>query len=447
MLGKSPNQKEFQLNLYVSPLQDIINPHHSLIALGKEINWDFLEESFKGYYSTMGAPSKPIRLMVGLLILKHLYNLSDERVVEAWVENPYYQYFTGGIYFSWEFPCAASDLVHFRHRIGEEGIKLIFEQSVELHKEAVEESKEVLIDTTVEEKNITYPTDTKLAAKVIKETRKYADEAGIKLRQSYRRVVEKLQKQLRYSHRKEQKKASRRILKRLRTIAGRLVREVSRKAEALGRIDFREKQSLYERVLAQKQDSKDKIYSLHEPQVACIAKGKAHKPYEFGCKIGIATLPKSNVIVGIAHFLGNPHDSQTLEATLQQAQALCGKTFQTAIVDRGYAGKRKVGETEIILPSPQKDKHLNTYQKRKKRKQCRSRSAVEPVIGHLKAEHRLKRNFLKGVLGDKINAWLAAAAFNVRKWLNRFLFCLQKIFTFCQIFASNLFQLKLKTTF
>lgn len=390
MLGKSPNQKEFQLNLYVSPLQDIINPNHSLIALGKEINWDFLEESFKGYYSTMGAPSKPIRLMVGLLILKHLYNLSDERVVEVWVENPYYQYFTGGIYFSWEFPCAASDLVHFRHRIGE---------------------------------------------------------AGIKLRQSYRRVVEKLQKQLRYSHRKEQKKASRRILKRLRTIAGRLVREVSRKAEALGRIDFREKQSLYERVLAQKQDSKDKIYSLHEPQVACIAKGKAHKPYEFGCKIGIATLPKSNVIVGIAHFLGNPHDSQTLEATLQQAQALCGKTFQTAIVDRGYAGKRKVGETEIILPSPQKDKHLNTYQKRKKRKQCRSRSAVEPVIGHLKAEHRLKRNFLKGVLGDKINAWLAAAAFNFRKWLNRFLFCLQKIFTFCQIFASNLFQLKLKTTF
>lgn len=179
MLGKSPNQKEFQLNLYVSPLQDIINPNHSLIALGKEINWNFLEESFKGYYSTMGAPSKPIRLMVGLLILKHLYNLSDERVVEVWVENPYYQYFTGGIYFSWQAPCAASDLVHFRHRIGEEGIKLIFEQSVELHKEAVEESKEVLIDTTVEEKNITYPTDTKLAAKVIKETRKYADELGI----------------------------------------------------------------------------------------------------------------------------------------------------------------------------------------------------------------------------------------------------------------------------
>lgn len=417
MLGKSPSQEHAQAHLFKPTLSSFIDMEHGLIKLGNNLNWKSLEGSFSSLYSTTGTPSKPIRLMSGLLILKQMFDHSDEEVVEVWRQNPYYQYFTGGVYFEWQLPCDASDLVHFRKRVGEKGAAEIFQLSVDLHQSKIVQAKEVLIDTTVEQKNITFPTDTKLAVKIIEKCLSIAKKEGIQLRQTYKRTLKAELIRCRFAHHPKRKKDGRKAIKRIKIIAGRLVRDLDRKATGAGKSFFNETKDLFEKVLAQKKDTKDKIYSLHEPHTACIAKGKAHKPYEFGAKIGLATLPGSNVIVGIAHFLGNPHDSKTLEATLQSAQTCTGKIFKSAIVDRGYRGHAKMGETEIVIPNAKKDMKLTAYQKAKKRKQCQSRAAIEPIISHVKHDYRMGRNYLKGIIGDKVNAILAVAAFNFNKSL------------------------------
>ena len=217
-------------------------------------------------------------------------------------------------------------------------------------------------------------------------------------------------------------------MKKIKVIAGRLVRDIDRKAEKAGSKTFFKDKELFTKELNQKKTDKNKIYSLHEPQTACIAKGKSHKPYEFGAKIGFATLPGSNVIVGVAHFQGTPHDSTTLPDTLSSAESLTGKTFKRAIVDRGYRGQTKVGETIIVIPNPKKDQKLSAYKKLIKRAQCTSRAAIEPVISHLKFDCRMAKNYLKGEIGDKVNAILAAAAFNFRKALNDLLLWLKIYF-------------------
>jgi transposase, IS5 family len=429
MLGKSPSQDQPQIHLFKPILDSFIDLNHPLVKLGKKLNWKQLEHSFADLYSKTGTPSKPIRLMSGLLLLKQMFDHSDEVVVEVWRQNPYYQYFTGGICFEWEFPCDASDLVHFRKRIGEKGALEIFQLSVDLHQTKVAQAKEVLIDTTVEEKNITFPTDTKLAVKIIKKCQAMAEKENITLRQTYKRTVKQELIKCRFAHHPKRKKEGRKAMKRIKIIAGRLVRDLDRKATEAGKSFFITPKALFTKVLAQKKDDKDKIYSLHEPHVACIAKGKAHKPYEFGAKIGLATLPGSNIIVGIAHFLGNPHDSTTLEATLKSAEEFSNKTFKSAIVDRGYRGHVKIGNTEIVIPNPKKDEKLSLYQKNKKRNQCRSRAAIEPIISHVKHDYRMERNYLKGIIGDKINAILAVAAFNLKKSLKELIFWLQNLWT------------------
>lgn len=229
-------------------------------------------------------------------------------------------------------------------------------------------------------------------------------------------------------------KEGRKAMKKIKVIAGRLVRDIDRKLEKTGNKTFVNDKELFEKVLNQKRTDKNKIYSLHEPQTACIAKGKSHKPYEFGAKIGFATLPGANVIVGVAHFQGNPHDSQTLESTLKSAEDLTGRTFKSAIVDRGYRGQTRVGETIVVIPNPKKDQKLSTYQKLKKRAQCTSRAAIEPIISHVKFDCRMERNYLKGEIGDKVNAILAAAAFNLRKSLSELILWLK---IYLKIFLAN----------
>jgi transposase, IS5 family len=425
MLGKSPEQNQPQSHIFKPLLSSFIDMGHELVRLGQKFEWDRLEASFSVYYPRTGTPSKPIRLMSGLLMLKHMFNHSDETLVEVWKQNPYYQYFTGSVHFQWGLPCDASDLVHFRKRIGGQGVLEIFRMSVGLHSDKVANAKDVLVDTTVEEKNITFPTDTKLAVKIIAKCWKLAEMGGIKLRQSYRRKVKGELAKCRFAHHPKRKKEGFRAMKRIRAMAKRIVRDIDRKATQAGKTFFEPHKELFSKVLNQKKDDRDKTYSLHGPQTACIAKGKAHKQYEFGSKIGIATLPGSNVIVGVSHFRGNPHDSTTLEPTLKAAEEATGKTFNNAIVDRGYKGKSKVGGTTVVIPNPRKDLGLTPYQKSKKRKMCRSRAAIEPVIGHVKHDHRMARNFLKGEIGDKVNAILAAAAFNLKKALNELLLWLQ----------------------
>lgn len=434
MLGKSPSQITPQTDLFRPLLSSFIDFDNSLVRLAAKLDWKSLESSFESFYSKTGTPSKPVRLMAGLLMLKQMFNYSDETLVEVWKQNPYYQYFTGELYFKWELPCDPSDLVHFRNRIGQQGVETILAMSVSLFATQVARASIVNVDTTVQEKNITFPTDTKLAVKIINKCRAIAADASLGLRQSYTRTVKENLIKCRFAHHPKRQKEGRKAIKKIKGIAGRLVRELERNLEGEYKVTYATHIELFKKMLAQKRSDTDKIYSLHEPEVACIAKGKAHKQYEFGSKIGFATLPGSNLIVGVAHFKGNPHDSKTLEDTLISARKTTQKELKAAVVDRGYKGMTKVGETNIIIPNPKKDSKLSPGDKTLKRKLCRGRAAIEPLISHLKHDHRMMKNFLKGVKGDIINAIMAAAAFNLKKYLKTMLFLWQK---FIQIFIQS----------
>lgn len=407
-------QDKNQRNMFCAHLVDFINPDHALVKLAGEIDWDILEQEFEGLYSQVGRPAKPIRMMTGLLILKQVENLSDERVVEAYTQNPYYQYFCGESVFRWEFPCDPTELVKFRNRIGKEGFEVIFSQSVKLHCDKVN-VKEVCIDTTAHEKNITYPTDAKLRNKVIEKLWKIAEEEHIHLRQSYRRKVKEQMLKLRFAHHPRRRKEALKAGRKLRTYTGRLIRDVRRKLPGERLSIYAADLEIFEQVNNQKRLDKNKIYSLHEPGVCCIAKGKNHKKFEFGSKTAFATTT-NNIIVGVVNFQGNPHDSKTLYKTLEQIGHVTGQQVKTAIVDRGFRGPKQINQTQIVTPD-KNPKGNTAWQKRKQRKRFRRRAAIEPIISHVKYDYRMARNYLKGTIGDDINALMAAAAFNFSKWM------------------------------
>jgi IS5 family transposase len=417
MKGKSPDVSQY--NLYRQQLENLINPKHPLCKLAKRIPWGELENHFADLYHHSGRPAKPIRLMVSLLILKQLYNLSDETIVERWVENPYFQFFSGKSVFQWNFPCHPTDLVYFRKRIDEEGVEKIFKVSMDLHGKRAKE-KEVLVDTTVQEKNITFPTDTKLYKRIIEHCVAIAEKEAITLRQSYRRTTKKLMLAQRFRRHPKNRKRARAAQRKLKTIAGRLLREIERKlpASSLGR--YSQEIKIFQQILEQNKDSTDKIYSIHEPQVYCISKGKDHKKYEYGSKASIVVTKNSGIIVGAVHFSKNKYDGHTLPETLKQTTELVGRRPKVAICDRGFRGKSFVDGTKIVIPKAP-GKRSTTYQKQKARKRFRRRAGIEPIIGHLKSDFRLMRNYLKGSVGDSINLMLAAAAFNFRKLLRQLL--------------------------
>jgi len=440
MKGKSPNQG--QLNLFRPILKQIIDPNHELVILADKFPWSELEKEFSNLYSHTGSPAKPIRLMVGLLLLKQMFNYGDETIVQAWVQNPYYQYFCGESEFQWKFPCDPSDLVHFRNRIGKQGVEKIFSCSVKIQGKRTLNKKDILIDTTAHEKNITFPTDVKLYKKIAEKCNKIAKEEGIELRQSYTRTIKKLMLQQRFSHHPKRRKQANKAKRKIHTIAGRLTRDLERKLEPDQLLKYENQLIIFKKVLLQKKNDKNKIYSLHEPEVACIAKGKAHKQYEFGSKASFAILPKSNIVVGVVNYPGNPHDSQTLEDTLKHAEKTTERNFEHAIVDRAYKGKTKIGDTQIIVPGRRAG---TRSQQQRMRRKCRSRAAIEPIIGHLKYDCRMLRSYLKGINGDEINALLGASAFNMRQLLRKIrqeinfaIFQCQQLFKFQNILYLNL---------
>ena len=405
-----------QFNFLGNTLGELLNPKHELYLLSNAIIWDYFEQEFKELYSKNGRPAHPIRLMVSLLILKSVYNLSDEKLIEEhWEMNAYFQYFSGKEQQQWGKPCAASDLVYFRKRIGEKGIEKILKHSIDRHGKDSQDPN-VSIDSTVQEKNITYPTDSKLQKKIIDNCMKITKQEGIILRRSYKRTAKQLVRDT-YNggHPKRRKKANA-AKRKLKTIAGRLIRELERKLPKTS-IQLAGLE-IFKKVLIQTQKSSQKIYSLHEPEVYCIAKGKAHKKYEYGCKASVVLTQKTGIIVGAMTFKTNVYDGHTLEDVLIQTKELTGKSPLNAWVDRGYKGKQLVGETNINMPKPPL-KRDTEYQKRKKRKHFRKRAAIEPIIGHLKQDHRAVRNYLKGQKGDAINFMMAAAGFNYRKLMKK----------------------------
>jgi len=353
--------------------------------------------------------------MVGLLLLKQMFNQGDETVVAAWVQNPYWQYFCGMREFQWQLPCDPSDLVYFRQRIGEAGMQRILKVSVQLHGDQAQEP-EVVVDTTVQEKNITYPTDSKLAHKIIRRCWKLADRHGVKLRRRYRKAARYCVRAQRWRRDRRKRKLAHRALRKLKVIAGRLIRELERKLPESVCEAQQANFALYRRVLKQQPADRDKIYSLHEPQVYCLSKGKEHKKYEFGSKASVVMTKRAGVIVGAVAHEANLYDGDALSPALEQTVAITGQTPSKAIVDRGYRGRKTVNGTEVLVPDKAKAGQ-SKYVRAKMRARFRRRAAIEPLIGHLKGQYRLARCFLKGFVGDQVNLLLAAAAWNLRKWL------------------------------
>ena len=413
--------KKQQLNLFSSPLSQMLDMNDPLIALSDTIDWKIFEDNFKKYYSKEGRPAKPIRLMVGILLLKQIENLSDENVVLQWKRNPYYQYFCGFNELQIVEPCHPTDLVYFRKRIGVEGMKLIFAMSVNLHSNAKEE-KQVIVDTTLQENNITYPTDGKLAIKIINHLIKIAKKENIKLRRTYMKEIKGHRISLRFFRHPKKRKKAKTAMKRLKTIAKTILRDIDRKFGNNMELHkkYAEKFYLYMRVLLQEKNSKNKIYSLHETHAYAVNKGKDHKGYEYGTKASIVTTKKSGIIIGVASHIKNEHDSKTLKDALTHANSNRIKPIKEAICDRGYRGVKEVLGVTISIPAIPL-KRDTKYQKEKKRKKFKRRASIEPIIGHLKSDHRMARNYLKGFIGDEINLLLAASAFNLKKWMNNFI--------------------------
>jgi IS5 family transposase len=347
-----------------------------------------------------------------------MYSQSDEAFVDRWIENPYWQYFCGETYFQFEKPFDPSDFVHFRKRLGTDGAEELLKLSISLFEKREVEEKEVLIDTTVQEKNITFPTDTKLHKKIIEGCWKIAEREDLELRQSYRRTLSQLMVDQRFREHPKRRKKAKAAARKIKTIAGRLVRDVERGLDDKDRLEAYDEQLwLYYRVLGQKRDSKDKIYSFHAPEVSCISKGKDHKKYEFGNKSGFVVTKNSGIIIGAMAFEGNPYDGHTLEPQLEQVSDLMGKLPKVALVDKGYKGRRTILGVEIKMPGSGKGK--TAYEKHRDRTRFRRRAAIEPFIGHLKSDYRMLRNYLKGVEGDMINTIMAAVAFNMMKRLRQ----------------------------
>lgn len=415
MLGQLPdvNQRE----LFRPMLADMIDKSHELVLLADTIDWQYFEKEFSPLYSKTGQKSVPLRLMVGCLLLKHLKNLGDETLAKAWIENPYMQYFCGMRCFEHRFPFDPSDFVHFRKRIGEEGFNKIFAYSVNLHgSNHPGACSWHLSDTTVQENDTTFPTDAKLCKKVIDKCNKIAQKQAIKLRRTYTRESKQLLRDTYNGKHPKRAKQAGKARKRLKTIANAQLRDLNRKMSDRQREFYSKDMELFQRAVNQQKDDKDKVYSLHKPFTRCISKGKAHKQYEFGNKVGVITTGRKGrkIVTAVRAFSDTPYDGHTIEPLLDQMQENGLKLPESIAYDRGGRGKTEIRGVKILTPNKSK-KTDTAYQKQKKRKIFRSRAAVEPIIGHLKTDFRMAQNYLHGEAGIQINALMAATAWNMKK--------------------------------
>jgi len=420
MIGKLPEVT--QRELFRPILKDFIDPRHELVLLANAIDWRYFENEFEPYYSAdSGSPSVPIRVMVGCLMLKQMYNLGDETLPKAWIRDAYFQYFCGMSFFEHTFPFNPSDFSHFRKRIGVEGFEKIFAYSVKIHgKEVSKQAKFVLSDTTVQENNTTFPTDAKLCKKVIDNCNKIADTAGISQRQKFIKESKQLVRDTYNGKHPKRAKKAKKAKKRLKTIANHQLRELDRKMNDFQKMIYGNELRLYKRAVNQQKDDTDKIYSLHKPFTKCIAKGKAHKQYEFGNKVGVITGGKKGkkIILAIKGFVENLFDGHTIEPLLNQMKMNKIPLPKELVYDRGGKGQDEILGVKILIPSTAK-KTDTAYQKRTKRKKHRARAAVEPIQGHLKSDYRMAQNYLGGKKGVEINALMAGCAWNLKKMMEK----------------------------
>ncbi len=409
-------------DMFRSRLDQIINLKHELVTLSKTVSWSFIEARCGEVYTQgPGMPPLPTRLMAGLAILKYTFNLSDEDLCARWVENPYFQYFCGEEFFLHELPFDRSSLTRWRQRMGEERVAALLQESLSVAVRtgamAPQDTRRVVIDTTVQPKNVMFPTDAKLLHRAREKLVTLARKTGLELRQSYKRVGKfALIAHQRYAHAKQFKRAGK-ALRKLRTYLGRTIRDIGRQIAGDEQLQdiFRQPLHLAGRVFEQrKRQVAKKVYSLHAPEVECIGKGKAHALYEFGVKVSIATTlhrSKGGLFALHAKALpGNPYDGHTLAEIIPDMEKTIGNGLDRILADAGYRGHN--------APPTHTFKIYTTGQKRRMtpaiKREMRRRAAVEPLIGHIKKEHRMDRNYLAHTQGDAINAVLAAAGYNFR---------------------------------
>jgi transposase, IS5 family len=402
-------------DLFRARLSQQLDMRHPLVRLAGLIDWQGFETRFGEFYHPhVGRPGVPIRLMVGLCYLQHTFALSDQAGVERWVENPYWQYFCGFDYLQLALPIDPSSLVRWRQRIGQDGLELLLQETIAAAQrgEAVKPQslERVSIDTTVQPKAIAHPLDSRLYHRGREILVRLAKRHGVPLRQSYARLGKKaLRLASRYAHARQMKRA-RREIKRLKTYLGRVFRDVRRKLEGRPEVaaHFDEALTRVERLLAQQRTDKNKLYALHAPEVACIAKGKAHKKYEFGAKVSVAVTNREGLVVGMQAHPGNPYDGQILAPALAQAERLTGVAPKRCYADRGDRGHGVNGDTAVFVAGRRRGITPTI------RRELRRRSAIEAMIGHMKLDGKLARNHLKGALGDAVHALLCGAGHNLR---------------------------------
>ena len=409
--GKHPSTSD----LFQPPLLELINAKHPLVKLAEWIDGSVFETRWSALFtSRTGQPASSPRLIAGLLYLQHTFACSDDDLICTWIENPYWQHFCGETYFQHKRPIDPSSLTRWRQRIGEKGVEWLLTETIEAARrgKAVKASsfEKIIVDTTVMEKAVAYPTDSRLLERGRQHLVKLAGTLGIRLRQNYNRQAPRLAVKVgRYAHAKQFRRMQA-SLKALRTLVGRVWRDIDRKldrqnetlAAKVGNILARVK-----RVLEQKPKDKNKLYSLHAPEVEYIGRGKARHPYEFGVKVTMATTHKEGLVVGMRSLPGNPCDGHTLPEAVEQVSLLADQKPKAVFVYKGYRGVSVDGVT--IWRSGQKRGVTPSIQKAIHR-----RSAIEPAIGQMKNEGKLRRNWLKGSLGDALNAVLCGAGHNLR---------------------------------
>ncbi|MGH8545971.1 MAG: IS5 family transposase, partial [Gammaproteobacteria bacterium] len=392
----------------------LIDRRHELVKLAELIDWRHFDREWGEAFCENGRPAIATRLIAGLHYLKHTYGLSDEQVVQRWSENPYWQYFCGETYFQHELPLNPSSLTRWRQRLGDRGMESLLSATIDaaIESKAVKarDLKRVTVDTTVQEKAIAFPTDSKLYNRARERLVRLAKAHGVPLRQSYVRLGPRLLfKNNRYGYARQTRRM-RRTTSKLRTVLGRVVRDIERKLANQPepvRATFAEPLALSKRLLAQQRQDKNKLYAMHAPEVECIAKGKVPKRYEFGVKVSIATTNRSNLVVGAQSMPGNPHDGHTLKQALQQVERLTGQRPERCYVDLGYRGH---DVTDVTVFKARQKRDVTTSIRR----ELKRRNAIEPIIGHMKSDGLLHRNYLKGTQGDAINALLCGAGQNLR---------------------------------
>jgi len=436
-------------------LDGMIDLNHPLAVLGRRMPWVEIEKSLAplfarkarmgrqredadmfgpmavvvaGGVSAAGRPRLPIRLMVALLYLKHAFNESDESLVERWAQDVLFQYFSGQEYYEHRLPCDPSQIGRFRRVLGEAGVEQLLKSTIEtaVRLQAIKKSElqKVIVDSTVQEKAIAHPTDSRLLDVARDQLAELAKKLGVTPKQTFEREAKQLRRKAGgYAHARQFKRL-RSVLRRQRTILGVLMRDLQRKMDTLAQ-EAREQLQLMldkaQRIHAQtaakgNSSGRGKLYALHAPEAECISKGKARKPYEFGVKVSLAITHAKGLIVGARSFPGNPYDGHTLAAQLEQTSTLLQDLDvlpRTAIVDLGYRGvDAEIAPVELIHRG--KSKRLTGQQRR----WLKRRQAIEPVIGHVKQDHGMQRCWLKGEQGDALHAVLCAAGFNLR-WLLR----------------------------